>query len=209
MLMVFSAPAFAEGDLFLKQHEKSESNQLFAKPEKHVTEEQEIRILANSYYENCLLESHPVLTPSSQNLLCACTSAKMSEEMTPDQMKAMFEEGPEGDEARSQMMAFVYAPCMEYPVRDLITQNCLGNPEVAAGSTAPKELCKCLGDKMGEFMADKGPAVIEMAMRSNPDNLDPLSNFFNSYSFQAQSSQHMAYCVKQNELKQIQQLQKR
>ena len=196
-LLVLASPALAEGDIFLKQHEPSESKQLFTKPEQnHVPVEQETRILANSYYENCLLENHPVLTPASKNILCACTSAKLSEEMTPPQIKAMFEEGPAGDEARNRMLMFVYAPCMEYPVRDLITQNCMGNPEVAKTASEPTALCECLGNQMGAYMAEKGPVVIEMALRTNPDSLDPLGNFFNSYAFQAQSRQHMSDCIR-------------
>ncbi|MEZ5919023.1 MAG: hypothetical protein R3D66_03620 [Alphaproteobacteria bacterium] len=50
-------------------------------------------------------------------MMCACTSSKIPDVMTIQQMQALQTDTEEGQFQRNRMMMFVYAPCIEYPTR--------------------------------------------------------------------------------------------
>ncbi len=199
VLLFFIPPALA-GEVFVKKNENSESQQLFTKkPEKILSPEEQLKKLANDYYESCLAAPHSTLTPNAQQLLCACTSAKMTEEMDAEQIKDLSEETTAGDAARSHMLMFVYAPCMRYPAEEMIETTCLNSEDVSRVPMNKRQLCSCLGKEMGKFMESHAPNVVGLALREDPKTMDPFRTFFQSYAFNAQSRQHMAICMQKLE----------
>ena len=200
-LLLFSLPALAEGELFIKKHKSDDRPAYTAKPKAPGAPENQIegayvsKALANNYYKNCKKGSHPVLKGNSLEALCACTAAKITEEMNVSEIEALFSDTPESQNARDKMLMMVYAPCMQYPVRDLIVDNCVNNKDLSKIPINKQKICGCMGGKMGEYMAANAPNVIAQALRDNPGTQDPLASFFQSYAFKTASRQHMKACL--------------
>lgn len=155
---------------------------------------------SNAYYKNCMAQDHPILKGESLKLLCGCTAAKLPEAMTIPQLQAMATSTAEGDLQRSRMMMFVYAPCMEHPTKALILDQCMGDPKVRNGLKHANRVCECLGDEMGKFMKERGPRVIEGALRRNVKDLDPLGSLMQSKAFDKASQAALQDCMALYEL---------
>jgi hypothetical protein len=198
-IIAVSAPAFAEGELFVKKHQSGKSSAYTAtpkKPDEIPSEDYYVsKALANSYYKNCVSTNHPILTGDSLQALCACTAAKLTEEMTVNEIEALFSNAPESQDARHKMLTSIYAPCMEYPVSDLITGNCMKNDELQRVVSNKAKLCGCIGNRMGAYIGKNASGIITTTLRDNPNVSDPLASFFQSPNFQILSRQHLQACV--------------
>lgn len=153
---------------------------------------------ANAYYANCLAQDHPVFGTQTQKMFCACTAAQMQQKIQLAEMKMVYEDSAEGLWARNKVLREVYAPCIEYPARDLVYNQCENNPQIAAATTNAKPICTCLSDNVAIFIKSNAQNVIAESLRANPNTLDPLGALMNSQSFQANSQQVMLGCIKKH-----------
>ncbi|MCC6597300.1 MAG: hypothetical protein IT559_00735 [Alphaproteobacteria bacterium] len=155
---------------------------------------------ANRYYANCQAQQHPLLQGKNLELLCGCTASRLPEVMSVEQVQQMQEDSEEGQYQRNRMLLFVYAPCIEYPTRALILDQCLGDPQVQAGMKNFKTVCSCLADEMAAFMKEHAPGTIRNALRANQKDIDPLSTLLQSSAFDAASKSKMTECIALYEL---------
>lgn len=171
-------------------------------PEPQVAEPKSIGEMANTYFRNCLAQEHPMLDAENKQLMCGCTSAKIPEVMTLEQMKEMANDTPEGLEQRNRMMLFVYTPCIEYPTRAMVLYRCLDDPKLKAllGNTQP--MCSCLAGNMASFMREKAGPVIELAIRNNEKDIDPLRKLMESRAYEINEHQTLQGCMKDTNYKQ-------
>ncbi len=163
---------------------------------------QNINEFANQYYNNCMTKATAVLNGNNLETLCTCTAAQIPNNMTVDQMKAMNTDTEEGALQRGRMLLFVYAPCIEYPTKALIMDQCVNNPDVKAKMKKPTKVCDCLSSGMADFMRESAPEHIRRALEENKTDLDPLRELMESKTFDNASRYHMATCVQKHELSQ-------
>lgn len=178
------------GEIFL-QDEQQEDTQPQAPPSPGAQ--------ANDFYKNCIAQEHPILKGEMLELFCGCTSAKMTETMTPEQVAIMNTDSKEGQYQRNRMLMFVYTPCIAYPTEALVTQQCLSQKDKMK---RPLKTCPCVGKGMGEYMTLHAPKVIERALRRNAKDLDPLRMLLESRSFDDQAQYYMSQCIAKHELNQ-------
>ncbi len=155
----------------------------------------DINEFAQQYYQNCLKQDHESLSGESLELLCTCTAAKIPENMTMRQTYHMQQNTNQGRLQRIRFMEFVYTPCLRYPVTALVEQRCRDNKEISKKYRNYKAICGCVGDRMGDFMDDKSPGYVDLALRRNLPNIDPLEMLLDSEQFTKRQGLHMRYCV--------------
>src|SRR5690606_25980766 len=86
---------------------------------------------ANEYFNNCVKAASPQqpVSVQTQEMLCACTAARLTQFFSMEDMKTMT--GPDPSAARiayNKMIIDIYAPCMEEPTREYYTGVCTSNP---------------------------------------------------------------------------------
>ncbi len=155
--------------------------------------------MAKQYYNNCITQENSILTEESQEMLCACTSVKMTEEMSVEEIKTMFQNTKEGQHMRNVMLIRVYTPCMKFPARDLIYKSCSEDRAVSQNLKKPRKVCNCMADRMAEYTVEKAPDVITQAVRQDASNLDPLALLFDDVHFNAKSKTVMTQCLYKHE----------
>jgi hypothetical protein len=155
---------------------------------------------AQRYYGNCTKQNHPVLKGQNLDMMCSCTAAKIQSSMSVEQMKAMQEQTEAGQFARNQMLLNVYAPCIEFPTRALILDQCLNNAQLKNTLKNYTQTCGCLGDGMASYMKDKAPAAIQEALSRKVDNFDPLRALLESPEFDSSQQQMLQTCITKHEL---------
>ena len=154
--------------------------------------------MGNNYYNNCMTKSDPRLTPQSQKELCACTVVKMMEAMTVEELMVMSQESQDGRLMLNKMLTQVYAPCMEYPVYDLVEDNCIKDPKIAAvGNTtlSKKKLCGCVARKTGKWFADEGRGLMTALLEQDPNITDPISPVMESKPFNDAAFNNLRLCL--------------
>lgn len=158
-----------------------------------------IEDFANRYYSNCVAQDHPFLRGEDVKLLCGCTSAKIPENMTVQQMRDMQDNTQEGQTQRARMLMFVYTPCISYPTRALVNDQCINNPEIKSTLKHYQDVCRCLGDSMADYMDERAPDAMEAALTRNMTDVDPLRTLMESKGFEKYSSFYMKKCVEKHE----------
>ena len=215
LLLCFSiaTPYAIANDIFLKKHksedqiakeEMEKSLELHEKSNKNSTDTLSSKELANKYFTSCMSKHDPIMTKFSQEMLCGCTSAKIQETMNIEEIRAMFTNTKEGAFQRSRVMAFIYVPCMEYPVYDLLNNECIGNEEIRKNLKNYNKVCSCLAENMSKFITKEGSNILSSSPRNNIPNPDALmqstlADFMNSEAYERKASYHTSVCIQKHE----------
>lgn len=151
--------------------------------------------MADKYYQNCLSQPNPILSDKTKDMLCTCTAARMMKQLTVEDMRTMTQNDQNGRLALNKMLIEVYTPCMEFPVRDLVYDNCIKNRSQMSQVKNLEGLCGCMASSTAEFVAKEGPQTIQNALKSDPFISDPLGPLMSSPEFQKASQDFTMACL--------------
>lgn len=135
--------------------------------------------MGEQYYQNCLkgAEREGTMSPKSQATFCECTSEKMQDNMTTEDLQALSATGDPARAALNKILEFVQAPCLQAPIHDMIAKKCqtdIGKPQV----------CNCLSQKIGEYTEQKAVDLMGKILKQNPNIVDPMAAIVDSEDFQ-------------------------
>ena len=152
---------------------------------------------SEAFYHSCVAKRDPRMTEDHQKEFCACSAVKMQEQMTREETQTMFQPGEEGRAMLNKMLTYVYAPCMRYPVQDLIQAQCMKDPKVASLSedNTPEELCACMGEETGKWFAANGTRLLGRILARSPNIQDPITPIMESNYVKKNSYQFLIRCV--------------
>lgn len=144
--------------------------------------------IAQSYYQNCLAApSNPPLSPSTRDIFCQCTSTYIQRNISYEEMAMANQATPAGNAIRQKILLQVYAPCMEFPVRELIHGECSAKPQLAA----QPHICPCVSKHVAQYMAQSAQQNLAGLMKAGQDLADPMNALMESAAFQ-QAQQSIA-----------------
>lgn len=157
--------------------------------------------MANAYYENCVAKQDPRMTPDSQQGMCACTSVKMMEALTAEDIAVMGQNDQTGRNMLNKMLLDVYAPCMQYPVEDMVTASCLNDDKIdMMGLKMDRnKLCGCMAEKTGAWFSDSGRELMAELIAADPNITDPISPVIDSRAFKEASYDSLVACMNGSE----------
>lgn len=153
---------------------------------------------ANAYYANCAAMRDERMSEQTQQAFCACTSARIIEAMTMEELTVMYEQSQDGRNMLNKMLTEIYAPCMNFPVQDLVYDNCMKDDKLnSLNLKDPRmyELCGCMSMLSGEWFADKGGSLMASILEKDPNVTDPLGPIMDSKEFQSKSYEFMTRCM--------------
>jgi len=153
------------------------------------------KTMANKYFENCLAAPSPNMSAETHEYLCACTSAQMMDNMTVKDVKTMTEQTQAGRFAMNKMLVQVYAPCMNYPAKELYYKNCITDPKTATLSKNPEKTCTCLSNSVANYLSNQGPAIFSEILNRNPNAVDPMAALADDPKFQKFTKSKLLSCV--------------
>ncbi len=151
--------------------------------------------MKDSYYRNCLIHTDERMSASTHKVFCECTAHFMQENLTIDDLAKTRHTDPAViRQGKNAMVIGIYAPCMEFPVRDLIYKRCVSNKfQVDAG------ICDCVADEMAHYTAQEAQNEIAKILQENPNIYDPMSPIVNSPSFEQKEKQVALDCIQNNQ----------
>jgi hypothetical protein len=142
------------------------------------------------YVQSCLKnsEADTITSPNTKNIFCQCTGQFMQRNLTMEDLKAMGGKGQTQRNAMNKMVTGVYAPCMEFPVRDMIQKQCM---------TDVKQLsvCQCLSKNMAAYTAKSAQTQLSQVLAKTPNAFDPMGAIIDSPEFQKQQKQITMQCL--------------
>lgn len=151
---------------------------------------------ANAYFANCVkAPPQPGLSAKAQQMVCACTAARMTQFFTIEDMKtATTPNAPGQREAFNRMMVDVYAPCMEEPTREYHYNACITNPQSARYGN-PQIVCECMATQVANHMKTNGAAVFRDILARNPNIVDPMSALADDPAFTRFAQSKLLACI--------------
>ncbi|PZQ45303.1 MAG: hypothetical protein DI551_07715 [Micavibrio aeruginosavorus] len=166
-----------------------------AKAQTYVTKDQ-----ANQYFQSCVTNSAQTenrFSKNSQQAFCACTAARLTQFFSIEDMQTMTNPNAPGQrQALNKMIVDIYAPCMDAPTREYHFGQCMANPQVAALTPNPQQLCQCAADAIGRYMQTNGPMLFQDILSKNPTIVDPMDALYSDPQFQQFANTQLMQCVK-------------
>ncbi len=149
------------------------------------------------FYQNCLEKRDARMTEESQAEFCACSATEMQNSMSVEEIQTMFAQSQEGRNMLNKMLVQVYAPCMNYPVQDMIEMSCRTDPKVAALKLKGdiSDLCYCMGKETGKWFAENGPPLLFALLKKDPNITDPITPIMESHVVKKESYNFLMSCA--------------
>ncbi|MBU0858394.1 MAG: hypothetical protein KJ667_00500 [Alphaproteobacteria bacterium] len=152
---------------------------------------------ANAYFGQCMNARDERMTETTQEELCACTSAHIMGKMSAEDIQIMGENTSRGRAALNRMLIDVYGPCMAGPVTDMVNSQCDTDPRIAlADQTIDRAvLCGCMAERTNEWFTTAGPEIMSKALMEQPYKGDPITPVAESKVFKDETYEIMLACV--------------
>lgn len=130
---------------------------------------------ANAYYKTCMAQPQVSIKPDSLATLCACTSARVMETMTSEDLALAGNNALETKPLRHRMLTDIYAPCTETIAADLIDVQCVNNRKLDGLQTNFDigAVCDCAAQTGATWYQGKSQIMMREALKKNPDVTDP------------------------------------
>ncbi len=145
--------------------------------------------MARDYITNCNKQTDERMSKETQDIFCRCTALQMQKNISVEDMQAM----SSGDrDAANKILINVYAPCMEFPVRDLIFNKCRKDAYQAG-----KQICDCMATKVAAYTAEQAQEQLENILKYNPDVYDPMQEIIESNGFQKYEKRVVLECIQE------------
>ena len=144
--------------------------------------------IAQTYYQQCLMApSNPPLSPSTRDIFCQCTAMFVQKNISYEEMGLANQATPAGHAVQQKILLQVYAPCMEFPVRELIQGECSANQALAA----QPHICPCVSKNMAKYTAQSAQQNLAGLMKAGQNLGDPMNALLDSPAYQ-QAQQDIA-----------------
>lgn len=130
---------------------------------------------ANDYFSSCMSKKSADVKEETMTTLCACTSAKMVESMTSEELQTMAGTDATAQDARRKMLLEVYAPCSESIAVDLINTGCVNNGDLYEmdQNFNVQQVCGCSARSAAAWYQGKGKTLMTDILKTNPAMTDP------------------------------------
>ena len=151
-----------------------------------VTEQQ-----SQIYYNTCNKNRDERMSKDTQDTFCQCSAFGYKNNITQEDLHNMAQGTPE--EKRSvmnKMLLKLYAPCMEFPVRDMVFHRCTKDAYQAG-----KQICSCMAGRMASYISKRAENELEDILKSNPNVYDPLEAITSSKSYEAEEKRVVLECI--------------
>lgn len=144
------------------------------------------------YLNNCKKKSDARISKDTQDIFCRCTAFQMQKTLTVEEMKLMAGTGETARLALNKMLLYVYAPCMEFPVRDLIYYKC--RRDAYQGGEG---ICDCMSTKMAEYTSQEAQNQLAEILERDPDIYDPMESIIESGPFRKREKKIVLECIQE------------
>ena len=151
--------------------------------------------MANSYYSNCVAKNAPGISQKSKEYMCACTAAKMMDNLSLEDIQAMNQQNQAGRLATNKMLIDVYAPCIEFPAYDYYYNNCITDPNTKTMTSNPQRTCSCLSDQVAAYLKGNAQTIFRDILMRDPNITDPMAALTNDPRFQQFARSKLLGCV--------------
>lgn len=150
--------------------------------------------MAKAYYDSCMGKRDQRMSTEAQDSLCTCTSEKMKETMSVEDIRTMGRDDQAGRDMLNKMMLNVYAPCMHRPIAEMVRDQCMMEDRMQSTRMHKVDLCACIGDKMGVWFTTNGRDLMAEVLAQNPNISDPIGPVMASQPFMNTTMDTMMAC---------------
>ena len=110
--------------------------------------------------------------------------------MSVEELRASANQDQSGRDATNKIIINVYAPCMEFPVRDLVFQKCQKD-----AFQAGQKICSCLANNMASYVRQRAAADLPAILAQNPNAFDPMNAIVTSPSYEQKEKRIALGCI--------------
>ncbi len=154
---------------------------------------------ANEHFMKCIAVNKPHYTTEIQEYMCACTASKISQFLSPDEIKIMPEETKKGEAARLKYIIHAHTPCMKDAIKEISFNACKTSSFLKKNMiTGKKKVCDCVVSGMQELLNNIDTRIVTSALITEPTTLDPLHYFMGTNEYLSTTDSYIRNCYNAN-----------
>ena len=143
------------------------------------------------FYETCSQNRDARMSVDTQNTFCKCSSIGYKNNITQEDLQDLAKGiGQDARNAMNKLVLELYAPCMEFPIRDMVFNKCTKD-----AFQAGKQLCSCMATKMARYVSERGKGELATILNANPNVYDPLDAITSSAAYATQEKRIVLQCI--------------
>lgn len=146
--------------------------------------------MADSYLQNCVSNQSPNMSVETQSIFCQCTVMQMQKSFYVEDMQALGAQDGRALAAQNKMLTHVYAPCMEFPVRDLIYNKCQSDMY-----QSKQGICSCLSNRMAQYVSTESQRLLTGILAQTPNLADPIAAITDTAEFKQKEKRIVLECI--------------
>lgn len=146
-----------------------------------------------AYFRNCLQQTDERISEQTHAIFCQCTAHFMQQNMSVEEIQTMSTQTQDARNILNKVVIQVYAPCMEFPVRDLIYNECRKEKDQVSN-----DICTCLADEMASYTAQTAQERLTTVLQTTPNITDPMDPIINSDAFHEKEKMVAMECIQAN-----------
>ncbi len=152
----------------------------------------------SKYFDRCMEEPDKNQSYDSQSDMCMCQAVYMGEHLTADEIKIMATGVGKGYVRKDVLYQEVYAPCLEYPAKEMAREQCYNDRQVIAlvsTQNAYEGTCNCVTQKAVDYFRELAKPQLSALMKLNPILVDPLGAIMSSFEFTTHTQKANSSCL--------------
>ncbi len=146
--------------------------------------------MAQTYMANCVSNQDPRMSPETQGIFCQCTVNRMQKTISVEEMKIMAQQTQNSIAIQNKVLTQVYAPCMEFPVRDLIFNKCQTDTY-----QSKQGICMCMSGRMATFVSTESQRLLGSILQRTPNLADPIGAIMETPEFTQKEKRIVLECI--------------
>ena len=153
----------------------------------------------DAYYKHCRAANASPSLDYYNESQCACTAAGITETMTSDEVKTMFERSDDGNYTYARMLMLSYLPCLAQTLKYLSYELCEEENYNEFFPARHKKLCTCISEKTERYVEIQGrilfPGFKRLSFDKDNAVNDPLSFALQHDNLQRHRTSHIRQCT--------------
>lgn len=201
MSFVITLPVFAQQliEPETSPNAEEEIEKLLGKQKQKKQAPQTLDNYVYEYTQRCLKAQHPIFAGKDLENFCFCAQKNIPTAMTLEHIKDAQYKTSEGYFQRNRMLMFVYAPCIEAPLKKMVLNSCLNNVRSKHLMKNMYATCGCIADDVSKHLQGLTTQYIQGAVERKKDTLNPLDLLLVPDHFERTMSHKTKVCFSRHE----------
>lgn len=152
--------------------------------------------MVQGFHQQCIFSRDNRISETTQNIFCKCAAHNLQQNISMETLGSLNTESDMNTLLSNiqEIVLLVYAPCLEFPVREMVFLGCQSND-----FQKEQGICGCVADKVASFTAEEAQTILVEHIAKQDNALDPLNSLSGAQAFVQREKKASLECIQEKQ----------